>query len=192
MIILEGMDNTGKTTLYDKLREEFPQLKARPSIGNKHDLDQVFSQARDEAWNASGLALTLGDRSRIISEYIYGPILQKRLLAYSMNDYMEMLGGFARGHHLVVHCYRSTSRIIDTWDATGEQLDGVRQHLSELSSAYDEVMHMLRFLFRVGGLGGRVITYSFEQRSHGGGFSFGDHYPIVTSAIRQYLHEEAE
>lgn len=190
MIILEGMDNTGKTTLYNKLLDEFPQLDRRPSIGNKHDLVEIRRQAEDEAWSPHKLTHTLGDRSRIISEYIYCPILQKREIAYSLDTYTELLAGFSRGHHLVVHCYRSTSRIIDTFDGTGEQLEGVRAHISELSSAYDEVMHMLRFLFRVGGGGGKVITYSFEQRTHGGGFSFGDHYPLVTSAIRRYLHEE--
>lgn len=184
MIILEGMDNTGKTTLYEKLLEEFPQLSARPSIGNKHDLTQIRRQAEDEAWHPDKLRLTLGDRSRIISEYIYNPILNKRPIAFSLDTYTELLAGFARGHHLVVHCYRSTARIIDTWDATGEQLEGVRANLSEIAYAYDCVMQMLQFLFRVGEGGGKVIRYTFEPGND------ADLYPVVTSAIRRYLHEE--
>lgn len=182
LIVVEGMDNTGKTTLVEQLQQEFPQLKYRPSIGNKHDLSVIRAQAQDEAYSPDKLSMTLGDRSRLISEYIYQPLLGKRDAAYSFDAYMEMIGFFARNHHLVIHCYRSTARIIDTWDEG--QLEGVREHLSELSSQYDKVMHMLRFLFRVGGDRGKVITYSFEAQQ--------EPQSPVFRAVRQYIHEEAK
>lgn len=184
MIIVEGMDNTGKTTLVEKLQQEFPVLTYRPSIGNRHDLVSIAEQAADEAWRTD-FGLVLADRSRIISEYVYNPVLKKRPIAYTFSTYMELLGGLAGGHHLIIHCFRNVSRIIDTFDER-DQLEGVRQHLSTLSSRYEQVMHMMRFLFDVNERGSRVVSYCFDSDR------VPDYYTIITGAVRKYVQEEVD
>ena len=181
MILVEGLDNTGKTTLVERLLDDFPVLEYRPSIGNKHDREQIRKQAAEEAWIQ--MPHVLGDRSRIISEYIYNPVLKRRPIAYPMDEYMEMLGGFARGHHLIIHCYRSVARIIDTYNDQ-DQLAGVRQNLAEIASRYDQVMHMLRFLFAVADSNSEICTYTFEPNK-----DRPDPYTTVLQYVRRYLRE---
>jgi hypothetical protein len=179
------MDNTGKTTLVDKLKLAHPHLEYRPSIGNKHDRDFIREQAANEAYDVEKMRWVISDRSRIISEYIYTPVVGGRDIAYSLDTYTEFLASFARGHHLVIHCYRSTAKIIDGWDER-EQLEGVRSHLSEIASRYDQVMHMLRFLFAVGGGKGKVIQYTFESNND----YTPEFFPIVSAEVRRYIEEE--
>ena len=188
MIIVEGLDNTGKTTLVESIRKEFPILKHRPSIGNKHDPAAILEQAQIEAFSPQTTGKMISDRSRLISEYVYNPIIKKRPLAYPPHTWLEMLGSFADDHHLVIYCYRSTARLVDTWGER-EQLDGAREHLYALNHSYDLMMHTIEMLFRACGgadKGSKVISYTFEANNK------ADFKPMVFSAIRTYLHEEAE
>lgn len=181
MIVVEGLDNTGKTTLVSKILEEFPELVYRPSIGNKHDVTQIIDQAHDEAFAWSKLKHTVADRSRLISEYIYNPILKKRPLAFSFHGFLEMFGSFLQQDNLVVLCHRNRLQIEGTFNER-EQLGGVRQHLTDLDNQYSALYHTIHFLTIAGQGHTAVMKWSFEQHSD----------TIVFNAVRRYLERVKE
>ena len=161
MILVEGLDNTGKTTLVSDLALRYPELAVRPSIGNKHDLSDIRKQAQDEA---HGLPpLTIADRSRIVSEYIYGPILKSRPLAYPFDLWMTYLSGFLHHRHLVIYCTRPLEKLQATFDER-EQLSGVYENLEDLYATYQDFMDALRLLFSFADPVNpcKVLLYDFE------------------------------
>lgn len=164
MIVAEGLDSTGKTTLVEKIVGRYPSLKYRPSIGNKHDPPQIARQAQDEAYAWDMLKSTVGDRSRILSEYIYAPLLKNRPVAYPYHAWLEMLGTFSQHEHLIIHCVRSKALIIDSWKEE-DQLKGVRQHLDEIQYRYESLMDMLHFLFKLNETRSRIMVYNFQNTS---------------------------
>ena len=77
MIILEGPDGAGKTTLIKQLAEKY-SLPIAPRVVSKDAESMIVSL---KAWvedNVSqGFQATLFDRHRLISEPIYGAVLRK-------------------------------------------------------------------------------------------------------------------
>lgn len=181
MIVVEGLDNTGKTTLVNRILDEFPELEYRESIGNKHDLEVIQDQAHDEAFFWNKLKYTVGDRSRLISEFIYNPILKGRQYAFPFHSWLEMMGSFVQGLNLVVVCYRSRLQIVSSFDER-EQLKGVRQHLTEIDDQYSRLPTLLRFINVAGEGQTYAMAWSFEK----------DPDVVVFNAVRRYLDQVKE
>lgn len=146
MIIIEGLDNTGKTTLAERILTDFPELQLRASIGNKHDLDMIRTQAQDEAMYDH--PLMVADRSRLISEYVYNPILQGRELAFPYISWLFWLAHFTGKQHLIIHCHRDVTQLQSSFNER-EQLGGVVDFLDDLAARYWQMMEMLQLLFDV-------------------------------------------
>lgn len=78
MIIVEGPDGGGKTTLITQLQQEYPDLEVAPRVKDKQartvvpDLQEWVNRNLSE-----GPQWKLFDRHRLISEFIYGPIIRK-------------------------------------------------------------------------------------------------------------------
>ncbi len=176
MILVEGLDNTGKTTLVSHLAERYPQLQMRPSIGNKHDLHQIRLAAYDEAYKNN--SLMLADRSRIISEWVYGPILKKREPAYPYDVWMRYLTLWTLKPHYVIYCWRDIEHTKATLDER-DQLPGVSDKLFQLADRYTEMMTMVDMLFDLTGASQPVMHYNFET----------DHPDLIHREIDQYLKE---
>lgn len=160
LILVEGLDNTGKSTLIEHLFWRYPQLRVRPSIGNKHDLDQIKAQAFEEAYGTMPMN-TLADRSRIISEYVYNPILNARPIAYDFATWTWFLSGFVQRPQLVIYCWRSVDSIRNSFDER-EQLGGVADALETLNMRYEQVMNTLDLMFQLSGISHTVLRYNFE------------------------------
>lgn len=176
MILVEGLDNTGKTTLVAHLAEQYPQLQVRPSIGNKHDLKEIRTQAYDEAYRNN--PLMLADRSRIISEWTYNPILNKRPIAYPFDVWMSYLTRFVHHPHYVIHCWRDLETVGESFD-NRDQLEGVGKNLAALNERYNEMMNMLDLLFDLTGSSKAVMWYNFEV----------DHLDLIHREVEEYLKE---
>lgn len=147
VLIVEGLDNTGKTTLVEQLQQEFPVFQMRPSIGNKHDLNLIRNQAYEESIMPH--PYMLADRARLISEYVYNPILNNRPIAYSFSAWMDMIANFAQGGpHLIIYMRRDVQGIINSFKDR-EQLEGVEGSLTHLSLAYSKIMGMIELMFSV-------------------------------------------
>lgn len=76
MIIVEGPDGAGKTTLINQLCERFG-LEVAPRVVTKDAEAMVDLKDWVEQNIAEGFQYKIFDRHRLISEFIYGPLLRK-------------------------------------------------------------------------------------------------------------------
>ena len=77
MIIVEGPDGAGKTTLIKNILDAYPDLEVAPRVVSKETNDLTDLQQWVDHNLAEGFQYKLFDRHRLISEFIYGPTLRK-------------------------------------------------------------------------------------------------------------------
>lgn len=144
IIIVEGMDGTGKTTLVQQLAY---RLKIRPikfvgSLGPSDDYMQALINPTKleitelETVSAKGGAIKrIYDRFPLISEAVYGSILRGRNcfggLHYSLMSRLLAL------KTVIIYC-RPDRGVIMNNIQQGPQMNGVREHFGELLDAYDK------------------------------------------------------
>lgn len=151
IIVVEGVDNSGKTTLAlelaKRLRAVFVKVE-RPAKGN--DLP-AFSNILEVASLYSGIVVI--DRHVAISEPIYGEIIRG---GHALRE-DEMKSAIARVTD-IVYCRPPTDVIMGTLEVRG-QMEGVVKHAAELLKAYD-------FLFEedVPGVGHKLHRYDYTQK----------------------------
>lgn len=166
MILVEGLDNTGKTKLVERIRQRFTSLDYRPSIGNRHPppheiLQMAWDEVNPANWNI------VSDRSRIISEYCYGPFTQATgLPRWPVDTETEIIMRLLHHPHLIVWCNRPLDHIIETFDER-EQLGGVYEHLVEIHTAYTRIIKFLDYMGWIREKEGypslRSVQYNFEE-----------------------------
>jgi hypothetical protein len=78
VIIVEGPDGAGKTTLINKIREVYPDLELAPRVVSKDAESMVNLQGWVNQNLTDGFQYRLFDRHRLISEFIYGPMLRQQ------------------------------------------------------------------------------------------------------------------
>lgn len=129
IVVVEGMDNGGKTTLAMKLakatRAAYVKVE-RPSSG----VDLLrFHEILEVAERYSGIVIA--DRHVAISEPIYGTIIRggHSLLA---SDIDTVLGKI----DMVIYCRPSTPAILGSIGVR-DQMEGVVEQASKLLDAYD-------------------------------------------------------
>lgn len=183
MITVEGLDNTGKTTLVERLLQEFPELHHRPSIGNKHDMRQIQVQAEAEAYQYRPNVIS--DRSRIISEFVYHPVMGDRDTAYPVHDWLRYVAMWVQRPQLLVFCHRDLANVGDKFEER-EQLEGVAKFLEELSDGYETMIRFVDWLFRQSPRGHYLVFYNFDMAAD----DF-DPYVPVKDAVEKYLQENS-
>lgn len=149
MIIVEGMDNSGKTTLIRNLRRRFPLLTEGKSPDNPGERFK---------WWMKELNICLKDKSRIydrfvISEYVYGPIIRGDIC---MGPNQEMLAWSFLTHikPLIILCASSQNGI-----ESRVHMEGVVENYDVLAKRYETVVPAL---LTIRGL--EWIDYNFAKR----------------------------
>lgn len=135
MLIFTGMDNSGKTTLVNKVSKDLglPVVKSMGPDHTKNEkhiwfLDQM---TREKAFPGS----VLFDRFLPFEEMVYGKILRGDAI-YSLDDpYMKTLKDL---NPTIVYT-RPHSSVIFNWDGR-EQMKGVIEKNKELLAAWDDLM----------------------------------------------------
>lgn len=154
MIIIEGCDNSGKTTLIQRLAEELKLL----SITNRRR-----PQQREDVFNYTAnmvmLSLhfsTIFDRWQAISEPIYGPICRGiGYLEPGDTDYLHAVAQVA--NPLIIYCRPQDSTILNFGER--DQMEGVIENGRKLIEAYDhEMEHVARWF--------PVVRYDFERDTY--------------------------
>ena len=145
IIIVEGMDGTGKTTLVQQLahRLEVQPTKFVGSLGPSDDyrLDLV-SRTRSEiteleiASAKGGSIKRLYDRFPLISEAIYGPILRGRNCFGGL--YYPLRSRLLALETVIIYC-RPNRDVIQANVQQAPQMSGVLEHFGELLDAYDKL-----------------------------------------------------
>lgn len=107
MIIVEGPDGAGKTTLVDQLRFHFGDMPINPRAVGSDTQPLVAIDKWVERNVAGGLQYRLYDRHRLISEPIYGSLLRPDEPAgmfSDMNWLRTMLSEFMKLEPFIVIC----------------------------------------------------------------------------------------
>lgn len=151
MLIFTGMDNSGKTTLAEKVSKEkgLPLVK---SMGPDHTKDEkhiwfLDQMAREKAYPGS----VIFDRFLPFEEMVYGKVLRGDPI-YSLDDpYMKSL----RDLNPTIIYTRPSSETIFNWDGR-DQMPGVIIQKEELLRAWDDLMWKLL------ALGWDVRVYDYQ------------------------------
>jgi hypothetical protein len=126
LIVVEGMDNTGKSTLAQHIAEKFKIVL----MANKQRPRSVSEAIRYTSIvrTVSSIFPVIVDRWAPISEPVYGPILRGENLAEGISDEAD----------LIIYC-RPPIEVIMNY-GNREQMPGVIENTREIVAAYDELM----------------------------------------------------
>lgn len=136
MLVFEGPDGAGKTTLMNQFQEAF-DLPIAPRVVSKDaeamvDLREWVDQQLDQ-----GFSMTMFDRHRLISEPIYGPILrdepeagfnEMKWLAPRMKRFYEL-------KPLIIYCLPPLEVVMKNIESDDDN-KVVRQKIKSIYSAY--------------------------------------------------------
>lgn len=140
MIIVEGMDNSGKTVLVNRLAGELRLVQVRNHIRHPQsmaDLNNYFLAmiSLDRDLN-KGLIL---DRWPPISEPIYGGVLRGTSLMGQ--DTKDNYHRCIRNKAMLIWCRPPNSTLLDF--GSREQMPGVVEKANQLIEAYDREMEFI-------------------------------------------------
>ena len=145
IIIVEGMDGTGKTTLVQQLayRWEVKPRKYVGSLGPSDDyrlvlVNRTISEITElEIASAEGRPIKrLYDRFPLISEAVYGPILRGRNCFGGL--YYPLRRRLLALKTVIIYC-RPNRDVIQANVQQAPQMPGVLEHFGELLDAYDKL-----------------------------------------------------
>ena len=105
MIIVEGPDGAGKTTLIRQLQERY-ELEVAPRVVSKDTEAMTDLQVWVEDNVQRGFQDLIFDRHRLISEPIYGPILRNKQ-SPGFTDFpwvSHMLWRFYKSNPVIIYC----------------------------------------------------------------------------------------
>lgn len=140
MIVIEGMDNTGKSSLMSRLCDEYG-LEGYHSPGFK-DYDLVVSWVL-EAFNKDRGIPIIYDRFPLISEAVYGPTLRGKNLFNGSPLGIRLQERFrVEVKPLIIFCNPSTE-VVEKWNER-EQMRGVVENHKALLDAYVLLMDSLK------------------------------------------------
>lgn len=105
MIVVEGPDGAGKTTLIQTLRQK-TGLDVAPRVVSKDAEAMVDLKKWTEDNVARGFQPTIFDRHRLISEPIYGPILRPKLEPgfSDLSWFYTMMRKFYKLEPVIIYC----------------------------------------------------------------------------------------
>lgn len=145
LIVVEGVDASGKSTLLENARLD---IKKRYFVIARHSqrpyvLSDALHFMRATKYASDLCALDLiCDRHPLISEPIYGPLLRGGHLFESHGEYCEpeaRAGYFADNVERIIYC-RPPDHIIEENLGRLPQLAGIKEKIWELLDAYDKEM----------------------------------------------------
>lgn len=156
MFIFTGMDNSGKTTLVNKVSKELG-LPIVKSMGPNHTKDEkhiwfLDQMTREKAFPCS----VIFDRFLPLEEMVYGKILRGDPI-YSLDDpYMKSLKDL---NPTIIYTRPSSEVIFNFGDR--EQMEGVIETKEKLLAAWDDLMWKLQ------SRGWEVHVYDYTTEQEG-------------------------
>lgn len=147
MIIVTGMDNSGKTTLCGQLSN----LMGRPIVNSPGPV----SKEEQVEWLIKqflGDELVIHERFPLLEEMVYGPILRGKSL-FDLND--QYFKALAKQKPLIIYTRPSNDTIINFGDR--EQMKGVIENSYKLIVAYDDLM------FKLLSQGWDIFKYDYQK-----------------------------
>lgn len=138
MIIVEGPDGAGKTTLIEQLQARYG-LEVAPRVVTKGAEAMVDLKVWVEENLAQGFQYRIFDRHRLISEFIYGPLLRQQQqpgftdLTWSWLQ-LEKLYGEVRP--FIIYCLPPLETVAENVYLSGDENKVVLDHIEAMYTAY--------------------------------------------------------
>lgn len=152
MIIIEGMDNTGKSTLAKKLNEQFGLRIIKRSGPPKDNGEFLLDTLSFLVLNPQAIF----DRHPIISEGIYGPILRDVNVFETEGTTWEFyIDRMVTNNPLIIYCRPPTEKVLCF--KPNSQMSGVEENAKRLLQKYDALIGRLESRRAL------VIKYDFTQ-----------------------------
>lgn len=177
MIIVEGSDDSGKSTLIKQITENVQGLKfGGHSSGPPEGRDDYMDRLKVLKSNPGHTRNLIFDRF-FFSELVYGPLL-RGIIMPSDGDIAWIEVKLIEHDPLIIYCRRPPHEIAKLKDS--DHLPGVAKNISKIVQAYDKI-----FSTRVLSLGDRLMVYDYNGTGLMG-LSLND----ICSRIKRYLRQE--
>lgn len=167
MIIVEGCDNTGKTTLIDKLCEAYGLTKAKPPGPAPREELIEFMKGITLMTRKQGTNIIV-DRFPLYSEPVYGVTL-RGVSALTVSDYQRYEAQLRIHDPLIIYCTLPIGKIRETF-AEREQLSGVEDNLQKIIDGYERLWDTIQPK--------RLVRYNFTNP---------ESYQAIEDAVGAYL-----
>jgi hypothetical protein len=170
MIIVEGPDGTGKSTLIAKLSEDLDIPKHERAVRDRlgpSDLQgqSLWQWAYHDVTTWPSQALAIYDRHPLVSEYIYGPVIRGASAPGFNQPTAQGLRRKMEQQCLLVLCIPPHEVYIANLKLE-EQMEGVDEHAVQLYGLYEAL---------VSSWGGWRVLYDFTE---------GEAYEHVKMSVR--------
>lgn len=168
MIIVEGMDGSGKTTLAQQLSFRLGKapIKRFVTSGGPTDFDSLVEQTKETLMEFHNQVtqnqrpVVIYDRFPLISEAVYGTILRGR--NHFGDEWDSLIALFLALDPIIIYCRPKIDFILQNIRETAEgQMEGVVSRSRELINAYDELISWLQVkAHRLGS--GHILVYGYD------------------------------
>jgi len=176
MLIADGFDNTGKTTLVKRLAEEFGLTYLHSPSEYKNRFDLMVNWAITELGSKKR---AIYDRFSPITDQVYGPVLRGGTPYLNDKRAMIVVELLKNTPHLIIYTRPSRQRIFQFGER--EQMNGVIEQAEKLLSRYDQLMIELHQK------GFNIIRYNYEDNETMGPHSLYYVAKHVEEFIKQHL-----
>lgn len=137
MIIVEGPDGAGKSTLVKKIVDRY-NIPVHPrfvdSDGPK-DHTAVYEAVVEDMKALHTIPICIYDRHPLISEYVYGPIVRRELHHEWQTPVSRLMRSMLAENCLVVWCLPDVQRVRENVDCNRD-MPGVESHIDQIYASY--------------------------------------------------------
>jgi len=141
MIVVEGMDGSGKSGLVKRLSGELKvPIHARACKSTDGPVDKLYEWVVEDVTSLRWQPFSVYDRHPLISEYIYGPITRQTVSPQFYTEHAAKMSELFANSVLIVYCDPGPDEVFKNV-LEGKHMDGVTEHASRLYYAYRTFMH---------------------------------------------------
>lgn len=161
MIVLEGCDGAGKSTLGEQLAKAYQLPLVHQKGGPNRTQEELFADMRERN-ERQKTELVIYDRIPIISENVYGKILRGHSRMENPEG-LVMFNQWIETKPLLIYCRPPVSRLVNSElikkeHDSAEHIDQLKTRIVQVSACYDDLMINL---FAV--MYGRVYVYNWKN-----------------------------
>lgn len=141
MILVEGMDGSGKSGMVTRISEKLKiPIHQRAATSAGGPINNLYEWVTEDVQSLRWQPFSVYDRHPLVSEYIYGPITRQHVDPRFYTSHAQALTGIFAPSVLVVFCDPGPDEVFKNV-LEGKHMPGVTEHASRLYYAYKTFMH---------------------------------------------------